>query len=119
MAVTESETIGQKTYCKSFGQSGAEVVKHNGDDVLVRDVRVAGLEVHLPRSHKIQCVLKRNLSNTLPLLSQCLQLKMVNNVHCWLEKILRGKRSKPWQQCLGEHIFTFTFHLHIKPFCNI
>lgn len=51
----------QETYCESFGESGAEVVEHNGDDVLLRDVGVARLEVYLPCSHKIQSILKGNL----------------------------------------------------------
>lgn len=49
------------TYSERFGKSGAEVVEDYGDDVLVRDVNVARLEVHLPGSHQIQRVLKRNL----------------------------------------------------------
>lgn len=55
------KTIGLETYCESFGQFGTEIVEHNGDNVLVRDVCVARLEVHLPHSHEIQGILKGNL----------------------------------------------------------
>lgn len=49
------------TYSERFGKPGAEVVEDYGDDVLVRDVHVARLEVHFPGSHQIQGILKRHL----------------------------------------------------------
>lgn len=55
------ETVTTNTHSEGFGQPGAEVVEHDGDDVLVRDVGVARFEVHLPRPHQVQGVLKRDL----------------------------------------------------------
>lgn len=48
-------------YRKCFGQSCTEVVENDGDNVLVRDVDIAPIQVDLPGSHQIQRILEGDL----------------------------------------------------------
>ena len=49
------------THRQGLGQPGPEVVEHDGDDILVGDVDIAGLQVHPPAAHQIQGLLERHL----------------------------------------------------------
>ena len=49
------------THRQGLGQPGPEVVEDDGDDVLVGDVDVAGLQVHPPAAHQVQRLLERYL----------------------------------------------------------